>query len=144
MATYDSFGGSNVPSLPTPPRVVITGLGAITPLGHTVPTTWAALLAGQSGIAPITRFDTSELRTKFAGEVKNFLPENYMDRKEARRLDPFIQYALVASAEAIRDADLALAQEDPTRIGVVIGSAIGLHPPDRGAAAREDRRVVIR
>lgn len=125
MATYDSFGGSNVPSLPTPPRVVITGLGAITPLGHTVPTTWAALLAGQSGIAPITRFDTSELRTKFAGEVKNFLPENYMDRKEARRLDPFIQYALVASAEAIRDADLALAQEDPTRIGVVIGSAIG-------------------
>ncbi|MCE7987706.1 MAG: beta-ketoacyl-[acyl-carrier-protein] synthase II [Caldilinea sp. CFX5] len=109
----------------TPPRVVITGMGAITPLGHTVPDTWAALLAGQSGIAPITRFDPSELRTRFGGEVKDFVPEMYMERKEARRLDRFIQFALVATAEALRDAGLVLDNEDPMRIGVVIGSGIG-------------------
>lgn len=112
-------------SSPSPRRVVITGLGAITPLGHTLRDTWAALLAGQSGIAPVTRFDTSALRTHFAGEVKDFAPEKYMERKEARRLDPFIQFALVATEEALRDSGLALAQEDPMRIGVVIGSGIG-------------------
>ena len=125
MITQHSFTAHGVTATTTPPRVVITGMGAITPLGHTVPETWAALLAGQSGIAPITRFDTSDLRTKFGGEVKNFAPENYMDRKEARRLDPFIQFALVAAEEALRDSGLALKNEDPMRIGVVIGSGIG-------------------
>ncbi len=125
MMVQRSYPANGPMSMTTPPRVVITGLGAITPLGHTVPDTWSALLAGQSGIAPITRFDTSELRTKFAGEVKNFSPENYMDRKEARRLDPFIQFALVATAEALRDSGLTLEKEDPMRIGVVIGSGIG-------------------
>jgi 3-oxoacyl-[acyl-carrier-protein] synthase II len=87
--------------------------------------TWEGLLAGRSGIALIDRFDTSALRTKFAGQVKNFDPQNYMDRKEARRLDLYIQYALAATKEAIGDAGLALEEETPNRIGCVIGSGIG-------------------
>ncbi|HHY57439.1 MAG TPA: beta-ketoacyl-ACP synthase II [Chloroflexi bacterium] len=109
----------------TPPRVVITGMGALTPLGHTVEATWQNLLAGRSGIDYITRFDTSDLRVNFAGEVRGFDPGAYMDRKEARRLDPCIQYALVAAQQAIADAGLDLAAEDPVRIGVVVGSGIG-------------------
>src|SRR5689334_9147049 len=79
-----------------PTRVVITGVGAITPLGLSSAATWEGLLAGRSGIGPITYFDTSDLRTTFAGEVHDFDPANYMDRKEARRLDTYIQYALAA------------------------------------------------
>jgi len=109
----------------TPPRVVVTGMGALTPLGHTVDATWQNLVTGHSGIDHITRFDTSELRVTFAGEVRNFDPGQYMDRKEARRLDPCIQYALVAAQQAFADADLDLESEDPTRIGVIIGSGIG-------------------
>ena len=109
----------------SPQRVVITGLGALTPLGHTVAATWSELLAGRSGIDHIARFDTSDLRVTFAGEVRNFDPGQYMDRKEARRLDPFIQYALVAAQQAIADADLTMEDEDPTRVGVVVGSGIG-------------------
>jgi len=105
--------------------VVITGLGAITPLGLTVGDTWTRLLAGQSGIDHIAKFDASALRVNFAGEVRDFDPGQYMDRKEARRLDPFIQYAVVAAQQAIADAELAVADEDPTRIGVVVGSGIG-------------------
>ncbi|MBE2219210.1 MAG: beta-ketoacyl-[acyl-carrier-protein] synthase II, partial [Ignavibacteria bacterium] len=97
----------------TPPRVVITGMGALTPLGHTVAETWQSLLAGRSGIAYISKFDTSDLRVTFAGEVRGFDPGAYMDRKEARRLDPCIQYALVAAQQAIADAALDLAAEDP-------------------------------
>lgn len=110
---------------PSPQRVVVTGIGAITPLGHTASETWQALLAGRSGIAAITRFDPSELRTTFAGEVKQFDPGEYMDRKEARRLDPYIQFALVAAAEALRDSGLDLAVEEATRVGVIIGSGVG-------------------
>lgn len=109
----------------TPPRIVITGMGALTPLGHTVEATWQNLVAGHSGIDHITKFDTSELRVTFAGEVRAFDPGQYMDRKEARRLDPCIQYALVAAQQAFADAAFDLEAEDPTRIGVIIGSGIG-------------------
>ncbi len=108
-----------------PMRVVITGIGAITPLGLSVDETWQGLLAGRSGIDHISRFDTSELRTTFAGEVRNFDPQNYMDRKEARRMDPYIQYALAATKEAMADAKLDLTVEVPNRIGVIVGSGVG-------------------
>lgn len=105
--------------------MVITGLGALTPLGHTVEATWQNLVAGNSGIDYIAKFDTSDLRVNFAGEVRDFDPGLYMDRKEARRLDPCIQYALVATRQAITDAALDLAAEDSARIGAIIGSGIG-------------------
>jgi 3-oxoacyl-[acyl-carrier-protein] synthase II len=108
-----------------PPRVVITGVGAVTPLGLNVEETWHQLLAGRSGIDHISRFDTSEFKTTFAGEVKNFDAGNYMDRKEARRLDPYIQFAMVATAEAVRDAGLDFTQEEPDRVGVLIASGVG-------------------
>ncbi len=108
-----------------PPRVVITGTGAITPLGLSVDETWQHLLAGKSGIDHFSRFDTTDMKTTFGGEVKNFSPEAYMDRKEARRTDPFIQFAMAATAEAIRDAQLDFTQEDGDRIGVIIGSGVG-------------------
>jgi 3-oxoacyl-[acyl-carrier-protein] synthase II len=108
-----------------PPRVVITGVGALTPLGLSFDETWKNLLAGRSGIDRITRFDTSELKTTFAGELKGFDPSNYLDRKEARRLDPYIQFALIAAAEAVRDANLECSNEEPDRVGVIISSGVG-------------------
>ncbi len=108
-----------------PTRVVITGMGAITPLGLSTSITWEKLLAGQSGIGPITRFDASELRTTFAGEVRDFDPANYMDRKEARRLDSYIQYALAATKEAIADAALDMDAEEANRVGCIVGTGIG-------------------
>ena len=108
-----------------PQRVVVTGVGAVTPLGLSVNETWDGLLSGRSGIDFIDRFDTSQLRTRFAGQVKNFDPQNYMDRKEARRLDLYIQYALAATKEAIEDSKLDFSQEAPNRIGCIIGSGIG-------------------
>lgn len=109
----------------SPTRVVITGMGAITPLGLSVDETWQALLAGKSGVDQITRFDTSDLRTSFAAEVRNFDATNYMDRKEARRLDLNIQYAMAATKQALQDASLPIEDEDRTQIGVVIGSGVG-------------------
>jgi 3-oxoacyl-[acyl-carrier-protein] synthase II len=100
-------------------------MGALTPLGHTVEATWQNLIAGNSGIDYISKFDTSDLRVNFAGEVRDFDPGLYMDRKEARRLDPCIQYALVAARQAITDAGLDLDSQDPARIGVLIGTGIG-------------------
>ncbi len=108
-----------------PRRVVITGIGAVTPLGLTIEETWDALLAGRSGIDTVTKFDTSELTTRFAGELKGFEAKNYMDRKEARRLDPYIQYALVATEQALTDSGLDLSKETPTDIGVLIASGTG-------------------
>lgn len=109
-----------------PTRVVITGMGAISPLGLSVEETWQALLAGKSGINRITRFDPSELRTTFAAEVRNFDPTNYMERKEARRLDLYIQYAMAATKEALTDAAFDTETiEDRTRVGVVVGSGVG-------------------
>jgi len=106
-------------------RVVVTGLGALTPIGNTVPEYWDSLVKGVSGAAPITRFDASKFKTRFACEVKNFDPEDFMDRKEARKLDPFVHYALASTDEAVRDADLDFSKLDTNRIGVIWGSGIG-------------------
>ena len=117
--------GNTTGNTEQPTRVVITGMGAITPLGLSVAATWQGLITGCSGIGQVTRFDPSELRTTIAGEVRNFDPQNYLDRKEARRLDPYIQYALAASREAVMDAKLDFSREDPQRVGVIVGSCIG-------------------
>jgi len=106
-------------------RVVVTGLGALTPIGNTLPEYWEGLKRGKSGAAPITRFDSSLFKTKFACEVKNFDVGNFMDRKEARKMDPFAQYAMVAVDEAVKDAKLPLQELDPNRVGVIWGSGIG-------------------
>lgn len=106
-------------------RVVITGLGAITPLGNTKDETWEALKAGKSGCGPITLFDASKHKTFFACEVKGFNVNDYIDRKEARKLDRFAQFAMVAAEEGIKDSGLDLEQEDKTKIGVVVASGIG-------------------
>ncbi len=106
-------------------RVVITGMGAITPVGNTVKDYWESLLAGKSGVDRITLFDASEYATKIAAEVKNFDPLEHFDRKEARKLDRYTQFAMVASAEAINDSGLDLENEDRDRIGVIVGSGIG-------------------
>ncbi len=110
-------------------RVVVTGLGCLTPVGNTVETAWANLLAGQSGIDLITKFDASNFACKIAGEVKGFDLESYISAKEARTMDTFIHYGIVAAAQAVADAGLptgdALGEEEATRIGCVIGSGIG-------------------
>mgnify|MGYP002777635328 CR=1 FL=1 len=106
-------------------RVVITGLGAITPIGNTLRAYWDNLAAGTSGAAPITKFDTTLFKTKFACEVKNFDAANFMDKKEARKLDPFAQYAMVTADEAIEDAALPMDSVNRDRVGVIWGSGIG-------------------
>ena len=106
-------------------RVVVTGLGAVTPVGLTVDEFWSALKEGKSGVDNITYFDAEEFDTKFAAELKGFDPMNYMDRKLAQRTDPFTQYALVASDMAIEDSEINLDKVDKERIGVVYGSGIG-------------------
>ncbi len=106
-------------------RVVVTGLGALTPIGNTLPEYWDGLKKGISGAAPITRFDASKFKTKFACEIKNFDIGNFMDRKEARKMDPFAQYAMVAVDEAIKDSNLPLTELNPDRVGVIWGSGIG-------------------
>ena len=106
-------------------RVVVTGLGALTPIGNGVPAYWDGLVSGKSGSAPITYFDASKFKTQFACELKNFDPLNYFDRKEARKLDRFSQYAIVCSDEAIKDSKLNLEKIDKSRIGVIWGSGIG-------------------
>ena len=107
-------------------RVVVTGLGAITPVGNDAATTWRALVEGKSGAGPITKFDASSFPVKFACEVKNFDPAQYMERKEAKRADPFTQYAVSCAVQAMQDAGLSNgATYDPDRTGVIIGSGIG-------------------
>ncbi len=106
-------------------RVVITGLGIVSPVGNTVEEAWQNLLAGRSGIAPITKFDVSSFPVQFAGEVKNFDIGTYLSPKEARRMDAFIHYGMAAGIQAIRDAGLAENPENAERIGVAIGSGIG-------------------
>jgi 3-oxoacyl-[acyl-carrier-protein] synthase II len=106
-------------------RVVVTGLGALTPIGNTLQEFWEGLKAGKSGAAPITRFDAKNFKTKFACEIKNFDIGSFMDRKEARKMDPFAQYAMVAADEAIKDSNLPLAELNPDRVGVIWGSGIG-------------------
>jgi 3-oxoacyl-[acyl-carrier-protein] synthase II len=106
-------------------RVVVTGLGALTPIGNTVPEFWDGLLNGVSGAGPITRFDTSKFKTKFACEVKEYDALNFFDRKESRKYDRFAQYAIVAADQAIIDAGLDQFKYDPDRVGVIWGSGIG-------------------
>lgn len=106
-------------------RVVVTGLGALTPIGNTVQQYWDNLVAGTSGAAAITHFDASKFKTQFACEVKNFKVEDFMDRKEARKLDKFTQYAIVASDEAIKDARIDAESINKDRVGVIWGSGIG-------------------
>ena len=114
-------------------RVVVTGLGALTPVGNTVEEFWAGLTHGRSGIGPITKFDATGrtesgepcFPTRIAGEVRGFDPLAYVDKKEARRLDPFLQYAMACSIMAVQDAALDTGKVDATRFGVLIGSGIG-------------------
>jgi len=106
-------------------RVVITGMGAVSPLGLDVPTLWRNLLQGCSGAGPITQFDATNHESRFACEVKGFDPLNYMDRKEARRNDRFVQLALAATQEALRQSGLEIGQGNAERVGVIVGSGIG-------------------
>ncbi len=106
-------------------RVVVTGMGALTAIGHNLQTYWEGLETGLSGAAPITRFDTDKFKTKFGCEIKNYQPEQYFDPKESKKMDAFTQYALVASDEAIEDAGLDLKKIDSDRAGIIWGSGIG-------------------
>ena len=106
-------------------RVVVTGLGALTPIGNTVKEYWSGLINGVSGAAPITYFDCSEFKTKFACELKGFDPEKFMDRKLCRQMDRFAQYAIVSSDEALFDSGLNITNNNRDRIGVIWGAGIG-------------------
>ncbi len=106
-------------------RVVVTGLGAVTPIGNTVDEFWDGIRAGKVGIGPITRFDTSEYKVKIAAEVKGFVAKEHMDFKAAKRMEPFSQYAVAAAKEAFQDAGIDMEQENPYRAGVIVGSGIG-------------------
>jgi len=106
-------------------RVVITGMGALTPLGNTVAETWEGLCAGKSGIAPITHFDVSAYSTRFGGSIRNFDITQYIEQKEARRIDAFLHYGVAAGIQAVRDSGILDAGYDPLRVGVSAGSGIG-------------------
>lgn len=106
-------------------RVVVTGLGALTPIGNTFPEFWEGLKAGKSGAAPLTRFDSTLFKTKFACEVKNFDIHNFVERKDARKMDPCNHYAMVVADEAIKDSNLPLAELNPDRAGVIWGTGVG-------------------
>jgi 3-oxoacyl-[acyl-carrier-protein] synthase II len=118
-------------------RVVITGLGTVNPLGPNVPDYWRGLLAGSSGVAPITLFDTTAFKVRFGGEVKGFDPAPVVDPRAARKLDRFTQFAVVAAAEAVADSGLDFAKEDPFRCGCIFGSGIG------GLAEFEDGHTTL-
>lgn len=119
-------------------RVVVTGLGLVTPLAHTVAETWAALLAGQSGVDYIRKFDTEKFSVKFAAEVKNFDPLKFVEKREARKMGSFIHYAIAASDEAMRDSGLVINDENADNIGTYIGSGIG----DFWAIEREHEKLL--
>ena len=106
-------------------RVVVTGLGVVSPVGSTVDSFWAALLAGESGIGPIMYFDASAYATKFAGQVKGFQVEDFISKKEARRMDPFCHYGIAAAKMAVQDSGLDMSKEDATRAGVIAASGVG-------------------
>jgi 3-oxoacyl-[acyl-carrier-protein] synthase II len=121
-------------------RVVITGLGTVNPLGLSVPEYWRGLLAGKSGVAPITLFDVSAFKVRFGGEVKGFSYEPVLDVRSARKLDRFAQFAIVAAAEAVRDSGLDFAKEDAFRCGCIFGSGIGgLAELEEGAKTLAER-----
>lgn len=106
-------------------RVVVTGLGAFTPIGHNVEESWQAIMEGKCGIAPITHFDTTNFKTMLAAEIKDYDPSRYFDKKEVKKMDAFIQYGLIAAREAIQDAKLDQTTFDHERFGVVVSSGIG-------------------
>jgi len=106
-------------------RVVVTGIGLVTPCGIGTDNVWNNILSGKSGIGPITRFNTDRFDTKFAGEVKDFNPEDYVQPKEVKKMDLFIHYALAAAHIAVKDAGLDMGKEDPERVGVVVGTGLG-------------------
>ena len=118
-------------------RVVVTGMGMVSPLGNSLGASWQPLLEGQSGIAPITKFDVSAYSTTFGGGIKDFDPTVCMAPKDARKMDPFIQYGMVAGVEAMEDAGLEVTEENAARIGAAIGSGIG------GIGAIEDTKDVL-
>ncbi len=118
-------------------RVVITGMGAVTPLGNDVTSTWEAMMKGECAVEPITRFDTTNFPSTIAAFVKDFNPHDYMDKRDARRMAPFLHFAVAAVQQAVADAGLDFSQEDPTRVGVEIGSAIG------GADVVEEQRLTL-
>ena len=121
-------------------RVVVTGLGAITPIGNDVPTFWEGIKEGKIGFGPVTYFDTTDYKAKLAAQVKDFNPEEYMDKNAARRMEAFCQYAVAAAKEAIEDAKLDMEQEDPYRVGCAIGNGVG----SLQAMQREYTRLVDR
>src|SRR5262249_13156556 len=106
-------------------RVVVTGVGAVTPIGNTAEDFWTALLNGTSGIGPITRFDATDYPTRIAGEVKGFEPLRYLDKKDDRKFDPYLKYAIACAVMAVDDAGLDLGRVDRNRFGVLVGSGIG-------------------
>jgi 3-oxoacyl-[acyl-carrier-protein] synthase II len=118
-------------------RVVVTGLGAVTPLGLDVASTWQAICEGQSGAAMIDQFDASAFSTQFSASVKNFSVEGYLEARDARRMDPFIQYGMVAGIQAFRDSGIAVTEDNATRIGCAIGSGIG------GIGSIEDTALLV-
>jgi 3-oxoacyl-[acyl-carrier-protein] synthase II len=118
-------------------RVVVTGLGLVSPVGVGVEPSWKALVAGQSGIGPITLFDASTYPTRIAGEVKNFEPGDFMDRKEARRNDRFIQFGLAAAEMAMKDSGLDMSKEDPDQVGCIVGAGMG------GLGTIEENRTLL-
>jgi beta-ketoacyl-acyl-carrier-protein synthase II len=120
-----------------PRRVVITGQGVVSPLGSDIETFWTRLIGGESGIGPVTRFDISKFDTRIAGEVREFRPDDYMDRKEIRRADLFVQYAIGATAQAVRQSGISPQTTDPNRYGVIVGSGIG------GIATFEDQHRTL-
>jgi 3-oxoacyl-[acyl-carrier-protein] synthase II len=121
-------------------RVVVTGLGCISPLGNTVATSWESAIAGRSGVAPITHFDARELKTRFAAEVKGFDPQEALGRREARRMDRYTQLAAVAVQEAVHHAGLAIDEGNRDRVGVILGTGIG----GAGTLVAETRKFVER
>ena len=120
-----------------PRRVVVTGLGVVSPLGSDVETFWSRLIAGESGIGPVTRFDISKYDTRIGGEVSGFKAEDFLDKKEIRRADLFVQYAIGATAQAVKQAGVSADTVDPNRYGVVVGSGIG------GIATFEDQHRTL-
>jgi 3-oxoacyl-[acyl-carrier-protein] synthase II len=118
-------------------RVVVTGMGAVSPLGLDLPSTWQGLIDGRSGVTRITTWDVSQHPTQIAAFVKDFNPSQYLNLREARRLSPFILFALAAARQAVEQANLDLGREDPTRVGVEIGSSMG------GSSLVEEQRLVL-
>ncbi|MBR5974287.1 MAG: beta-ketoacyl-ACP synthase II [Clostridiales bacterium] len=119
-------------------RVVITGMGAVTPLGNTVEEFWSNIKAGKVGIGPITKFDTTDYKAKVAGEVRDFKPDEYMDFKTAKRMEPFSQYAAAAALMAVKDSGISIESEDAYRCGVIVGSGVG----SMQATEREHKRLL--